>query len=491
MHLLSRNHAQLTLNALDRSLAVIEFTPDGQVVTANANFLGLMGYELADIVGQPHAVFVTAEERASEAYRSFWQELRAGAFKSAEFQRVAKDGRAVFLQATYNPIMVGGKVIKVVKVAADVTQQKTQQAECEGIIRAASTTQAIIQFTPDGHVLEANQNFLDAMGYTLEEIRGRHHSLFVPPQERETPAYRTFWAELGRGTFQTGEFRRIAKNGQDVWIQGSYNPVFDAAGQQTKVVKFAVDTTAQVNQRRRREETQSSISADIERIAQEISDTSHQAATASAATDQTSAGINAVASGAEELSASVAEISRQLGLALGISRDAVTESERTNEVVSALAEAAQRIGQVIDLIKQIASQTNLLALNATIEAARAGEAGRGFSVVATEVKSLAGQTAHATDEIATQIAAVQERTQEAVAALATIGSRIRDINEISTGIATAVDEQSSVAKDMSHSMQDAAHGVASITRSMAAIAASTRHVEHATQELRTVSREIA
>ncbi|MBS9475513.1 methyl-accepting chemotaxis protein [Ancylobacter radicis] len=491
MRLFSRREARLTLDALDRSLAVIEFTPEGRVIGANANFLNVLGYTLAEIVNQPHALFVRPEERTSAPYRQFWDDLRRGTFKSAEFQRVAKDGRAVFIQATYNPILVGGKVVKVIKFATDVTRQKAMQAECDSLVEAVGKSQAIIHFTPTGQVLEANENFLAALGYTLEDIRGRHHSMFVAPQERDTPAYRQFWTDLGRGDFQAGEFCRIGKGGREVWIQASYNPVFDAAGHVTKVVKFATDITAQVMERRRREAVQSSISADLEHISREVSDTNRQAASAAEATNQTSSGVNAVASGAEELSASVEEISRQVNIALDISRAAVTEGERTNLIVSDLAEAAQRIGHISDLISQIASQTNLLALNATIEAARAGEAGRGFSVVATEVKSLASQTAQATGEITTQIAAVQSRTKETVTALAAIGQRIGDINEISTGIASAVEEQAAVARDMSQSMQVAAQGVATITCSMAAIANSTQQVETATQELRKVSRQIA
>lgn len=313
----------------------------------------------------------------------------------------------------------------------------------------------------------------------------------MEPTERDAPAYRDFWANLSRGAFQRGEYKRVANGGREVWLQATYNPIFDPTGKPMKVVKFATDITAQVVERMRREQIQKAIDQDLGHISAEITGAHRQAASAAEATTVTSQSVNAVASGAEELAASVDEISRQVNTALQISRDAVAEGTRTNSVVGALAEAAQRIGRVIELINQIAAQTNLLALNATIEAARAGEAGRGFTVVATEVKSLAGQTARATGEIAEQIAAVQESTRHTVAALAAIAQRVSDLDAISTGIAGSVEEQAAVARDMSKSMHTAAKGVETIMRSMAAIASSTREVESATQQVREISQQIA
>ncbi|HEY0219718.1 MAG TPA: PAS domain-containing methyl-accepting chemotaxis protein [Afipia sp.] len=487
----SSDETRSKIEAINKSQAVIEFDLDGTIVTANANFLRTLGYRLDEIQGKHHSIFVPADQRDGADYRLFWEQLRRGEFQSREFMRIAKDGRSVWIQASYNPLLDrSGKPFKVVKFAYDITAQKLKSADHEGQINAIQKSQAVIEFDLKGMVLTANENFLGAIGYHLDEIKGRHHSIFVDAEYRESAAYRDFWNALRSGEYQAGEFRRVGKGGREVWIQASYNPIRDASGEVAKVVKFATDTTAQVQDRIRRVEVQKSIDIDLGQITDAVAETSQRISSAVSASTQTSSNMQAVASGAEELAASVGEISRQASNALDISMQAVKQANETNDIVSGLATAAQKIGDVVKLINSIADQTNLLALNATIEAARAGEAGRGFAVVASEVKSLAAQTAKATGEISGQIAEVQGTTASAVAVIEAISQTISKVNEISAAIAASVEEQASVTQSISSNMQIAAQGVNEIDNSMKEIAGATEAVDEATRKVKEASRSL-
>ena len=468
-----RTHADLAakLDALDRSQAVIEFQPDGTILTANANFLTAMGYTLAEVQGRPHAMFVEAAHRDSAEYRAFWDALRRGTFQSAEFKRIAKGGRAVWIQASYNPVLDrAGRVVKVVKFAADITAQKMRALDMEGQIAGLHRSQAVIAFDPTGTILEANANFLDAMGYRLDEIRGRHHSLFVEAAEQTGAAYRGFWDRLGQGEFASGEFRRIAKGSREVWIQATYNPITDVDGTVLKVVKFAADITAQVHERQRRAKAQRTISADLNAIGTAVEDVTRQTAEAAGTVGRVSNDIQSVASGAEELSASVGEISQQVSQAARMAGEAVEQARHTGSIVEGLSGQAAQIGDVVTLIQGIAGQTNLLALNATIEAARAGEAGRGFAVVASEVKALAEQTAKATQDISGQITQVRGTTGQAVTAIGGITARIQEISGVATSIASAVEQQGAATQEIVRNVGQAATGTAEVTTNIAGVA---------------------
>ena len=489
----TRKHVDLAakFDALGRSQAVIEFLPDGTILTANANFLTALGYTLPEVQGQHHAMFVEAAYRHSAEYRAFWDALRQGTYQSAEFKRIAKGGRPIWIQASYNPVLDrAGRVVKVVKFATDITAQKLRALDSDGQIAALHRSQAVIAFDPTGTILDANQNFLDAVGYRLDEISGRHHSLFVDPVEQTGAAYRGFWDRLGRGEFSVGEFRRIAKGGREVWIQATYNPITDTDGTVLKVVKFAADITAQMHERQRRAEAQRTIGTDLDAIGDAVEAVTRQTAEAVGTVGQVSNDIQCVASGAEELSASVGEISQQVSHAARMAGEAVEQARHTGTIVEGLSGQAAQIGEVVTMIQGIASQTNLLALNATIEAARAGASGKGFAVVASEVKALAEQTAKATDQIRGQIAATQAATREAVGAIGSIRGTIGKLDEVSAAIAAAVEEQSAVTREMSGSMHTAAHGVATIAGGMEAIARASEQVDAATRQVREAARAV-
>lgn len=480
------------LGALDSVQAVIEFKPDGTILNANANFLRAMGYQLDEIRGRHHSLFVEPSERDSAAYRSFWDALARGEAQVRSFKRLAKGGREVWIEASYNPLRNrAGQVVKVVKFATDVTAQTQRAIELDGQIAALNRSQAVIAFRPDGTILDANANFLAAVGHTLDEIRGRHHRMFVEEAERESPAYRGFWAALARGEYQSAEFRRIAKGGREIFIQATYNPITDRENRVVKVVKFATDITAQVLERQRRALAQQAIGTDLDAIGTAVADVTRQTSEATGTVARVAADIQAVAAGAEELSASVSEISQQVSHTAHLAGTAVEQVRSTGGIVAGLSGQAAQIGEVVGLIQGIAGQTNLLALNATIEAARAGESGRGFAVVASEVKALAAQTAKATDQIRAQIAATQDATQQAVEAIGSIGATIRSLDDAATAIAAAVEEQSAVTREMSGSMQTASQGAAGIADSVEAIAQASGRVNSATRQVREAARAVA
>ena len=236
--------------ALDRAQAIIEFDLDGSVVSANENFLRIFGYELDEIVGKHHRIFCDPEYVESEGYVEFWKKLGRGEYHAAEFKRLAKGGKEIWLRASYNPVLdKDGKPVRVVKFATDVTASKLQIAEFEGKVRAIERAQAVIEFELDGTVITANENFLRIFGYRLDEIVGKHHRIFCDPGYAESPEYAQFWQKLGRGEYDADEFRRINKDGAEVWLQASYNPIFDMEGRPLKVVKFASDITLEVQKR--------------------------------------------------------------------------------------------------------------------------------------------------------------------------------------------------------------------------------------------------
>jgi methyl-accepting chemotaxis protein len=464
--------------AIRKSLAVIEFAMDGTILYANDNFLNAMGYTLDEVRGKHHSIFVDEAYRQSAEYKEFWARLNRGEYQSGEYRRMGKGGKEVWIQASYNPIMdAQGRPFKVVKYATDVTQQKINNADYSGQVAAIGKSQAVIEFGMDGTILTANDKFLNAMGYTLDEIKGHHHSMFAEAAHRQSPEYKDFWARLNRGEYQQGEYKRIGKGGKEVWIQASYNPILDQNGRPFKVVKYAIDVTQQVTTMREVAGTAGNLSISSEKlteVSQQMSanaeETSAQVKVVSNAAEQVSQNLQTVATGAEEMGVSIKEIAKNATEAAKVATSAVKIAETTNATVSKLGDSSNEIGQVIKVITSIAQQTNLLALNATIEAARAGEAGKGFAVVANEVKELAKETAKATEDISRKIEAIQGDTKAAVEAIASISTIINQINDISNTIATAVEEQNATTNEMVRNVSEAARGSSEITSNIAGVA---------------------
>lgn len=673
------------MEAVHATRATIEFEMDGTILTANDTFLRTMGYTLDEIKGRHHSLFVGEAVAKTPEYKQFWESLNRGEAQINTFKRLSKSGKEVWLDAIYTPIRdLAGKPYKVVKFASDVTQKNLRLAEQMGQLDAIDKALAVIEFQLDGTVITANQNFLKALGYTLDEIKGKHHSMFVEESFRTSPEYKEFWAKLNRGEYQAAQYKRIGKNGREVWIEASYNPILDLNGKPFKVVKYATDITPQkealnamltdaamltkaavegklstradatkhhgdyrkvvegvnatldavigplnvaaeyvdkigkgeippkitdsyngdfnliksnlntcinavnalvtdagmlskaavegklstradasrhhgdyrkivegVNQTldavispvqeagavlkkiaagdltaqvvgnyqgdhadikndinamtealrssmRSISENAGSLSTASEELtatSQQMSanaeETSAQANVVSASAEQVDKNLQTVATGTEEMSASIKEIAKNAHESAKVATGAVKVAEDTNQIVSKLGDSSTEIGQVIKVITSIAQQTNLLALNATIEAARAGEAGKGFAVVANEVKELAKQTAKATEDISRKIEAIQGDTKSAVSAIGQISSVIKQVNDISNTIATAVEEQNATTNEMARNVGEAAKGSGEITKNISGVADAAKSTSHGANDSLKASQALA
>jgi len=626
--LLEESNRELAADAaaMRRALPLAHYNMDGTVLEVNELFEQLLGYSRQEAAGLHASAFVDEATRRSPEYQAaetqLWEKLRRGEVCSGEGKRLTRQGKEIWIQFSCAPALGShGVPYKVVACLRDVTREKLVHADFAGQIAAIGKAQAVIEFNMEGAVLNANENFLHALGYRLEEIQGKHHSMFVDEACRQSAEYTEFWAKLRRGEYQAAEYKRMGKGGREVWIQASYNPILDVNGKPLKVVKYATDITAQkqavnammadalmlsqaavqgrlatradagkhhgdyrkviegvnstldavigplnvsakyledisqglvessqvlqamaANDYTRRvssstqrvrigetyngdfntiknnlnaciealaavaaaaNQTADTVQASMRSIAQNAQvlssssqqlaatsqqmssngeETSAQANTVATATQQVATNLNSVATGAEEMTFTVQSIASNASEAAKVAAEAVKTANAANITVAKLGESSAEIGKVIKVITLIAQQTNLLALNATIEAARAGEAGKGFAVVANEVKELAKQTAKATEDISQKITAIQEDTKRAVDSIGSITNVINQINDISSTIATAVEEQSATTNEMSRNVLEAAKGSGEISHNIQGVATAADSTSQGAQD---------
>jgi methyl-accepting chemotaxis protein len=535
--------------ALSKSQAKIEFDPDGTVRSANDNFLQLFGYSLEEIVGKNHSELVEPAHRDSAEYRAFWAKLRGGAFEAGRFKRFGKGGSEIWVRANYNPILdTEGRLLGIVTYAADIRPQILREADLDGQISAISKAQAVIEFELDGTIRTANDNFLRAVGYSLQEIKGQKHSLFVTPEQRDSAEYRALWEKLRRGEYDAGQYRCIGKDGKELWIQATYNPIADGHGIPFKIIEYATDITSQVTLslqlRKAVEQTQAAVKsaiqgdltarlplegktgllealcrgvnellstvgglvADIDAVveraqqqdltariklggktgafeklstginvlidqmmtvvqtirsaAEKVTTGTQEIASGnsnlSKRTEEQAASLEETASSMEEMTATVRQTAENAGQANQLAIAARQQAENGGVVVNAaiasmagINVASGKIAAIISVIDEIAFQTNLLALNAAVEAARAGEQGRGFAVVATEVRNLAGRSATAAKEIKAlirdSVSKVEQGSKlvnESGTVLEEIVAAVEKVTDIVAQIAAASREQS-------------------------------------------------
>ncbi|MGY3881498.1 methyl-accepting chemotaxis protein [Aeromonas veronii] len=414
--------AQAFIDAVKVGVATISFTPSGEILEANPLFLNVVGYSEQEVIGKHHRIFCDAHYVQSSSYAQFWEQLRQGHSHSGTYQRFDKQGRELWLEATYFPVKLDGKVVRVVKIASDITESYQQLSRQKAIISALDRALAIIEFTPKGEIVTANQNFLSCVGYSLSQLKGQHHRLFCDESfYREQPH---FWDDLAHGQLKSGLFSRRDSHGNEIWLEATYNPIKDESGKVVKVIKFASEVTERIKR------------------AQAVSEAANIAQTISQETTRFAE------TGSELLAASVA-----------ISSAISEQVSRTSGLIGQLNEQSKSIEAIVSTISSIAEQTNLLALNAAIEAARAGDQGRGFAVVADEVRQLAARTSLSTGEIASVVQKNRELTAQITS----------NINEVATSAQRGKEQIGEVSGVMSQIEQ----GAINVTETVSNLAISS------------------
>jgi len=510
---------EATFEAVSRAQAVIEFNMDGTIIRANDNFQKVMGYTLQEVQGQHHRMFADPGYASSPEYAAFWAKLNRGESDIGTYRRIGKGGKEVWIQASYNPIPdATGKLVKVVKFAVDVTEARDKSAEFERRIDAINKMQAIIEFTLDGTILKANDNFLHTLGYTLDEIKGQHHRMFCDSAYTSSPEYATFWQKFKRGENDSGVYRRLGKGGKELWIQASYNPIFNANGKPYKVIKYATDITQQKVAEAERQAAQKVMEqlvaeaqgvlgrlaendltqemsgvyqGELEKIKTSINVVVHNLAktlmTVRDAAEGVSSGAEEITKGNEDLSqrtseqaSALEETSASMEQMTSTVKQNADNAKQANQLAASARETAdkggavtrraveamgeinkssKKIADIITVIDEIAFQTNLLALNAAVEAARAGEHGRGFAVVAAEVRNLAQRSATAAKEIKGLINESIQRVDDGSTLVDQSGKTLEEI-------VSAVKRVSDIIAEITAASQEQASGIDQVNKAI-------------------------
>lgn len=514
------------LQALARSMAMIEFKPDGTILTANENFTSTVGYALQEIQGKHHRMFLFEMDAACEKYRTFWQRLSAGERCSDRYKRRAKNGETIWLEASYIPIFnQQNQVEKVIKFATDITQKVHNELDAKAQITAIHKVMAVIEFDIKGNILNANDNFLKTMGYSLPEIQGKHHRMFAPDSLASSPEYKLFWDKLSHGIPASGTFQRMNKQKQEVWLEASYNPIFDIDGNVIKVIKYASDIGANPNTKLldkvisdvtqvinnfasgnlnaqmpshqqshatmydknifKLEKSINEMGSTLEGIIRNVSETTQNFLNES---DDIARGSNQLSQQVENSSSQLENTFNIMHQATEMIRDSAKDAQQTSEItkdvqlktsqgvqvmnetvsaMQAIQDSSHKIAEIISLIDGIAFQTNLLALNAAVEAARAGEHGRGFAVVAGEVRALAQKSAEAAKEIRKLIEETTKRVDHGGNLANQSGEMLNEINQSIITVGEKIATISSQANTQAAETEKAYQGITQIQHTMA------------------------